>query len=904
MALRTLEEWEAENQPNREVTIPSARPSRIMTLEEWELQRGTQAASGPAPAPKKEDTTPNISLFNTVLDIPDGPVVARKNPFYDPGIPGDPAEQIKALQEVYPPEFHPGVDWERFRLELAGEGVKTPLGLDHSRSVRNEMLSRNPKANYSMEAPAVLRQQAGAFAPKSEQRENFWKQAGYEVSYDPGGRLLLTDPNTGMTFPENKGGFTGGDLAEWSGSVVPELSAIGIATALTVNRGRWFQIGADVVATGATSLGKDLTAKAFGYELKDPDEILVDAAEEGAWAGGFHLAGRGVASIANRINNPLQGGVTENSKRILSEISELNESRRQEGLPPIKIPVSALNESPMLGRYYGFASKMPFGGWVIKKVDDQFQKAIDHEIDIITRDLQGIDKEKMSNYLQDRLRKLHMENLRKYYEDFGLRPTTAARAGRAIKDSVEEAKDYFLDHEVPQAIAPILDAAGDRKFPARNYMTALRKALEERKDVGGDPFIQGLLDDLTERKSEMGTEMFTFQELWNIKKFWGEKTNATQTITSTSKGQMAMIYGALAADMKAAKIPGWEGFVDWYEKQRRIFSDSKNSPLPRIMRGFENNPEALSRLFLRQGKATELKLLRQTISDDAFNTFAGYAMTHIFNPVKNPSNIIRTMDTIGDEALVEIFGRGVVTEMKKSAQALKTLSEVPINRFLSQRKTGEELLNGVMTQRTVSHLMTVRKMLNPEEFKLVQLSLADKIIRDSMTKSGAQALGNEERAMFGVLDGRHMLNIMKNDYGDEYLKKAFAGTDLYTNLLRLANITTAKQAPVKDSAGGLASGMVIAAMLTGAALTEAVTLGASSWVAAKLLTSPNAANWLTRDPITNNSRAMFRYATEAALWMASEGQERDVAELRRGIENFSLKQDAETWLKSKLPRSE
>lgn len=418
-------------------------------------------------------------------------------------------------------------------------------------------------------------------------------------------------------------------------------------------------------------------------------------------------------------------------------------------------------------------------------------------------------------------------------------------------------------------------------FATDNLQAGIRTILQESKHLDpsmSKPWLAATLNTLE------NTPRMSLDEIWNIKKTlstmgWGR---TEQPIGTISQGQARSLYGRVSDDLMNVSDSelGRVGiqsrafkrelvdFNDWYKKEHKIFTESE-SPINQLLRSYL--PEDLPQHFLRPNNASGIKLIRETLGDERFADFRAYSMSLIMNPHKTADESLRAMDNLGDDVLTETFGKSAVKDMRGFLLSKKAIETGPVSKFVSDSLQGGKLLSLFSRAENPHDVLKAKAFFGQDsnEWGLIQLSIAENIINRSRTTTKATALKNKDQPHFGVLDGSKMMKILKDEYGDEVARKLFAGTPLHDNLLTLSNILVAAQKGTAESAGGLAGGMFIGGLIMGEWQTAA-RAAAVSWVAAKTLSSPSTARWLTHAPIGGEGRAGLRAGTETMLWLAGE----------------------------------
>lgn len=818
----------------------------------------------------------------------------------------DTIEGAEKLKEVVKQEDFPDIKMDNdFYKNLYREikyGSPGAFGPSQTKPILQELAGRKPGVNYDKEAPAFSRAKAALLTDTPKEEEEFYKKQGYTVSHDNLGRLILKDPRTGEEFPADKPEFNLKDLADLAGDA-PELAALLASTVATRGSGFLKQLFSDILSVTAASKAQDVTSEQLGYNLESYDEIKDRTVDQALFTGGAHIVGKVASGITSRLKSPLPGGITEASDRILKELEDFNKARLDRGLKPIKLPVVAFNESPFISRTVGFLTKIPGAAGVFKKESDRLQTVIDEEIEYLTKDLQGIDKQTTTEFLKQRLKVLIDNKLHVLRRDFGLKPSRnigQVKAGESLQDAANTALNSFKT-EAQSRAKYVQSLAGDKPvFSTKNVRKTAKELLEKSK------YLEiGLSKKQLETIANM-PEKVTFLELQNLRTTLGDALRSSQPIGDISQGQASALYKAVTQDIKALPkdykayvaaeprkfVKEFTEFNSWYAKNHNIFN-TPGSPVNKIIKSY--SPDKLAEIFVRSGQASNIKLIRQTIGENKFKEFQEYSLSLIVNPDKTGQQIQRALQNIGKDTINAIWNdNGTMwNAMNKFAKAAIKLQNNSFSKFLADKSNGERLFTTLVKSGNIQNFFRARNILGPnsKDYKLLQIALADDIIKSSLTTSKAGALPFAEGTVFGHIDGRKMLSIMKNKYGDKNLQKAFKGTPLYENLKSLANLLTAAKSVTGEAAGGLAAGMFVGSLLLGAfhpgALLATGTVAVSAWLAAKILTAPTTAKILTRQPISKAGRSAIRFGAETLEWFIANEADQTAKETSR-IEVESL----------------
>ena len=766
---------------------------------------------------------------------------------------------------------------------------------DNARSAGRKYLhllrTTDPEVDYTQDATWQIRSIVSGLDTHEERIKAIDDYYGEgSAGIDSSGRLTFMHPETGKKTTFDKPEFTATDWADFVDDYPMVAATIGTSVFLgPVSLGRMF-LG-DLVSYFTARTGMETYESLRGRNLESTEEIL-DRFETAALLTIplFALSSGGVW-FANRLKNPFHNGMTPKIMDRIKEVDRLNRQREARGLPKIQLPVSAMNESPFLGRIEGILSKLPITSWLYRVQKRRVETAIGEEVEFLLSEsgLTGAALVAEREVVKKRMIKIAEE-----YRDDIFHSNNVRYSGINKYDGAESITDgvgvayRVMDKKLEDRYVAISALAGDSKIipvgPQSAFKKLLKKEMDDLENLRGtSPQFDRLYKEL-EGWMKLGNKTsnrISLPELFLVKKALSRKiAGKDEFFKDLDIGRAKKMYKALntAVTRLTQHAERVAPYLD------TPMSDAAIKAFTKEINNISLEYHKFNKMYL-SGSGTVSDIVKASSAEDIVNFFMRKNNSQNVNEVKKillsapggkrkwkkaqeamqnelfvdstgrwlrPTEIQKRLEGLGKPTVEAWMGKGSYDNYMNIAAMAKKLNRHPLQKITKNIEDATRLHKMVTSPNlTSTELLSLRNSFkggkNSREWKSIQqYHMADII---------------ERATVGGILDGKKLLSQLQKAKGGETelrSKIIFEGTDYHRKLYDLAEISVAAAKNEGGSVGGLAAGMAIMSMFSGNIAHIAGTL-LTSWVAAGILTSKSVGlKWLTKEKFSDITNAQLR----------------------------------------------
>lgn len=869
--------------------VPTPSTAKQYEFTPQEEQFVFEGGLVPTPGPRAEQLP---EPFSTIYGAPSR----------EPGMLALPKATQQMVDRLFGPTGIPeGLDVDKLNAEILGffeRNVTGGEGIAEVEPSQLGILSKvTPGVSYTGLRDSGARARLAEADTVDEKVRILTELYGWGGTDFQGNLITKTEDGTIISVEEPE--FTKEDIAEFRREL-PQIAGVVASAAMTRGTGWAKQMIGDIIGNLAGLTASDMMESFRGDNLETVKDMGDRYFRESLFTGGAFLAGKGVAAVANRLKNPLVGGVTPHTYKNYEELMEMDvniqnrlissveakEGRQltdwekevvRQTSKKLKFRPSIINDSPILARTEAMLAKIPGGAGVWQNVKRDFNKVIQDEVDELVSHFPTDFrlKERMAEELKYNLtriaeRKVNFMRSHHNARFTGVDPSTG---GQALTDGVDVAIEQFKVARESRAAGMASWLGQFRMFDTKRVQAEARKQLRElSRNARGVVQPSERARELELRWYLTLDEKMDFATIQRHRSSIGDRIGGRDPTGDLTEARYKRLYAAMTEDIEQS-VPDvtaanvlWGGiarrdrrrfvqefqdFNAWYRAEHSIYNDRRGA----IYRIYDSKtPDKLVDLFFRKGNATHVRQLKNRIPAHDFEVARSSAQQMLLMS-KSGKALASKIDGIGDETMHAWFGPQQTRAFKEFAKAVQRFEREPLGKLIDDAQSSYTLWTKLIDPKDPTTFMQAKRALsnNPRQWERIQYAQAANMLRDSITPNG-------------VLDGQKLLATL-DSYEKGVLESLFRGTPLNARLRILADVTTEATKAEGGAAGGLAAGLFVISMITGNLLT-AGSIATVTYLVSKGLASRTAASWLSNKSLGQMTSAQIRAATESMLLLS------------------------------------